>query len=823
MVILMWSVPSIANVAVVVLVLVLVLVVDVDVTAASSITRDVLQPERRLRRRLLRHRRHRPRGMPEDVGTAAAASSSFLLPSPSPRRRRSPAAIPPPSRVIGPDSRLPSSPSDVREIMDLIRRTYPDANENVDENDVGVGWSRTRNYLYRHRASCRRAAPIDPTSPSEEMDDRSGGDDRNGSGREPLTTRSVSLVLSFLDEAFPNRPDLQARILKNTPRILGRWESINSRLWPTVEFLRGLYGRMTIASCGGGVGGIDDDDCGMFHEAIYRNTDLLLVRGVGYAASTIECEDDDDDDRAPRLRRNGRARARRRDVDDVAGAVAHRDLASMTMSDIGGAYDGDDTDDGTNNAIEGYLRTELGALLSSSDVAKLKRDRPTIFQLSLDGTVRPVVEYLRSLLFFETDDGGGDDDDDDDDISSMVDNDGTVQSLHSLSSSSSRWNGKAGRVLKRVVTNHPTLLQLDVESNLRPTVSFLRDSCDFDDAELAMVISATPGLLGLSVSRNIGPTIGYIRDILADGDCGEGTPHDDSRKEDREGREDELRRSLRRCILKHPQILSLSLDNLRAKREYFDEIDRVGTPSQTKDDVGRGKAKKMKTTLAARIVATAPSTYSLSLSEYRPQGGIFGKIVGRTKVVTECECKRNTLSDNLREYPVILTLSLEDNIIPTLSFFNMTGYVRLDVNGIPQINESPIHQQKVVIRSRYIATSLYNRLLPRWHFLLQEREKQQLSWHAHMKSERASDTCTYAAAPAPWEISSSSNSAPLPPLHLLSGANDEVFCREMKLSLTEYFEFKEEAVGRLKFASQFDRWLKTGRPIDLSVVSSREK
>ena len=51
----------------------------------------------------------------------------------------------------------------------------------------------------------------------------------------------------------------------------------------------------------------------------------------------------------------------------------------------------------------------------------------------------------------------------------------------------------------------------------------------------------------------------------------------------------------------------------------------------------------------------------------------------------------------------------------------------------------------------------------------------------------------------------------------MSGASDDAFCRQMKLSLTDYLVFKEEAVPRLKFSSQFDRWLKTGRPIDLAT------
>jgi hypothetical protein len=112
----------------------------------------------------------------------------------------------------------------------------------------------------------------------------------------------------------------------------------------------------------------------------------------------------------------------------------------------------------------------------------------------------------------------------------------------------------------------------------------------------------------------------------------------------------------------------------------------------------------------------------------------------RTKDVTECGGSRNSLSDNLRKYPVILTLSLENNIVPTLLFFDVLVYVSLDVNGMPQMNDSLMHRQKLVIRSHYIATSLYNRLLPQWLFLSQEQEKQQpLSWHACMRLVVARD------------------------------------------------------------------------------------
>ena len=298
-----------------------------------------------------------------------------------------------------------------------------------------------------------------------------------------------------------------------------------------------------------------------------------------------------------------------------------------------------------------------------------------------------------------------------------------------------------------------------------------------------------------------------------------------------EGRGGESKTSLRRSILKHPQLLSLSLRNLRAKRDYFDGIDGIGEPFPPKDDVEwKGKARtKSDTTLAAMILATAPSAYSLCLTEnITPKVEYLANLRGsdRTTCSTCTESyidgrvrRRNSLADNLREFPTILTLSKEGNITPTISFFNMMGFVALDSNGVFRAQESSTQQPQLVIRNRYIASSLYGRLLPRWHFLLEERDRQTLKSHIHSKMEEASE-CIVPTSVMP----SPPDSDPMPPLHLLAGANDEVFCREMKLSLTEYLKFKEKAISRLKFASQFDRWLKTGRPIDLSdPATAREK
>jgi hypothetical protein len=179
------------------------------------------------------------------------------------------------------------------------------------------------------------------------------------------------------------------------------------------------------------------------------------------------------------------------------------------------------------------------------------------------------------------------------------------------------------------------------------------------------------------------------------------------------------------------------------------------------------------------MVAPAPSMYSSSLAKnIVPKVEYLARLWGgddRTKDVTKFGGRRNSLSGNLCKYPVILTLSLEDNIIPMLLFFNVMGYIGLDVNGMPQMNELPMHQRKVIIQSCYIATSLYNRFLPRWHFLLQEQEIQQpLLWYTRMRSRVARDTSAYADALVLWDLLSSSNPTPLPPLHLWAGANDSL-------------------------------------------------
>ena len=563
----------------------------------------------------------------------------------------------------------------IRELMSLLEQTYP----TPSTNDKNNAWKKTRRYLYQYR---------------------SGTSQRRG----PITLSNIQQIISFLQITFPNNPTLQSKIIQQSPRILGQYNSIDSRLVPTVEFLHSLYG---------GIG-----DGGLFEEAISRKTDLLLVRGVGF--------------------------------NSVGRGKSSSDKIMDNYSD--------------SLVVEEYLLQELH--ISSSGIAKLKRNHPRIFELSLNHKVKPVVTFLYSLL-----------------------------GHHSDTSTATPPQPKHTKQVAKIVQHYPIIMQLDVVANLEPTSCFLRDACGFTEKELATVVCSTPGLLGLSVDENLKPTIQFLRGTLII-DRVEHTKDDANEEGD-----DPTKVLLRKCILKHPPILALSLSNLRAKTNYFNAIDNVKGTKETK-------------ALAGRILLSAPSTYSLSL-----EGNIIPKIEYLSAFWSTASSGEGFLSESIREYPQILTLSMQSNIIPTISFYNMTGYVDLNVSGLPN-NESSTQQCKLNIRGRYIATSLYNRLLPRWHFLLAEQEKQQQQQleqfesliGTKLKGKETYETLKY-NIPTSTSISSI---AYLPPLHLVAGASDEVFCNQMKLSLTKYLDFKEEAVPRLKFSNQFELWLKTGKSIDLS-------
>lgn len=445
----------------------------------------------------------------------------------------------------------------IPEIMALLKRTYPGHNDS---------WSKTRNYLYQYRANSRSSKQS--TNRTSELSPIKTKRVRSKN----LSLINVQQIIYFLQTNFPNHPELQARILQTSPRILSQYHSIASRLKPTLEFLHDLYGKMSDSN---GVEG------GMIYEAIWRNTNLLLVRGVGYGGGW--------------------------------------EKRNNTDNDLG---------------IEQYL-VELG--ISSSDIAKLKKGHPTLYQTSLEKKLKPMVQFLQKLLG------------------------------HNPTGPAS----KHTKQISRIITNHPMLVHLDVETNLEPKCLFIKSFCGMDDHDIATIFASSPGLLGLSLESNLRPTLQFLFDTLSSREEQGKLTKATTNKND----EENPIALLRKCILKHPQILGLSLSNIRNKIEYFNEIESLGS----KDTVTT-KHKRKEGTLATRILLGAPSVYSLSLCNIAEKIEYLAAIwncdvpctsrshLNDSHVMQDSSAKsRNhdgaaSLSGDIRTYPQILTLSMEGNI-----------------------------------------------------------------------------------------------------------------------------------------------------------------
>jgi hypothetical protein len=340
------------------------------------------------------------------------------------------------------------------------------------------------------------------------------------------------------------------------------------------------------------------------------------------------------------------------------------------------------------------------------------------------------------------------------------------------------------KVLGKIVSSHPHVLSLSVETNLRPRIEFLSDSCQMKEEDVAKIVQSSGGsILGLSVERNLKPTIEYLLEQIY---------------YEKEGNARDL---LRKCLLAHPQVLGLGIPNLQAKVNFFRSIGE---------------------SLPGKIATRCPSVLSLSLEQnIIPTVDFLCKAWGVTTSANKNgSCDNSLLQSMLHEYPNILTLSIEGNLKPTMVFFNKTGYTLLNKEWeLVNVSETTNSTQGTtsnssvnkttskdydsrIIRGRYIAASLYNRLLPRWHFYITKRPQ--------IESKISSEGF-------PKENGNSTVTTELKtlPLHLLVMASDEEFCEMMDFVHNEYLQYKEEAIPRLKFSSQFDTWLKTGRPIDL--------
>jgi hypothetical protein len=423
----------------------------------------------------------------------------------------------------------------------------------------------------------------------------------------------------------------------------------------------------------------------------------------------------------------------------------------------GVGYDTDALD-----AVTVFLQDELD--LSIATVSKLKRTAPFVFQIKLAQLFLNVF-FLKNVL----QDGGYSDE------------------------------VKINKAIGKVVSSHPQILQLSVEKKLQPALDYLRAQCQLNPRDISTVVFGSGGaVLGLSLVDNLQPTVRFLSQVLAKYDT------------------DDVSSELRRCIVAHPGLLCLSITNLRAKVEYFNSIDICSNSNISK----LGSHKRSNSSLAARILTRAPAVYSLSLAtnivptieflscvwgttakqsvvmQGNPTTEIGNQLKGGSGVSL---MRQPALAALLKEYPTVLTLSLEGNLRPTVKFYNRTKYIFLDAdwnnvaNGIAPFESAKSPTAKSpTLRGRYLAASLFHRLLPRWHYFC------------------CCDTIETNKSRSPKGLALPAK----PPLHILVSSSDAAFCEHMGFDPDDFRDFQTQAIPRLKFSSQFDTWLRTGRPID---------
>jgi hypothetical protein len=505
--------------------------------------------------------------------------------------------------------------------------------------------------------------------------------------------------------------------------------------------------------------------------------------------------------------------------------------------------------------------------LAPKSIQRLKRSAPFVFGLTTE-KVRTLLVFLTTVLApLEKD---------------LPQKKGTVVS----------------NTLGKIIMAHPYVLNLSIETNLKPRIDFLTQVCQMNATHIAKVIQTSNGsILGLSVQQNLKPKINFLWHFVfqngGHNPKGGQSDYDNDNVALNQGtatldQEQINRNQLRKCIVDHPALLGLSQMNLQSKVDFFNSIGptiayriAVKCPTVYSTSLHHNILPTIEflsnvwgipttnlsttTTLTSPIVATTipsnnskwstvPTLASASAST-APTVNISDQ-QSQSSIVFSTPNKK--LEQMLYEYPEILTLSLEGNLRPTMNFFNRTGYTYLDdvwrlrpsaviyhdnevrtetvaqdrETGIdvPAVTDTAISKSQFTeqhrgrkrkshqsahqslstirpIRGRYIAASLYNRLLPRWHFFLSATT----TAAAAATQTIASNSTRRTVIP----LTSSDRVVPIPPLDILVMASDKAYCEKLGYHPVEYEQFKQDAIPRLKFSSQFDTWLKTGRPIDL--------
>mmetsp|Transcript_25271 Transcript_25271/g.35644 ORF Transcript_25271/g.35644 Transcript_25271/m.35644 type:complete len:795 (-) Transcript_25271:532-2916(-) len=678
---------------------------------------------------------------------------------------------------------LTNNKNDARTIMNAILARYgDDSNDDHHSKENGTGrtplnpkWKKTRNYLYH--------ACLSSSSKRKNTATRT-------TIKNPLTYDEVINVLNFLDTIFPQNVELICHILQTTPRILRKHPKL---LQTNAQFLQELYGPQNL-----------------FQIAISRNPTLLIVSGVSNYPQQY-----------------------------------YKTLDQQKRQNSNGCEDNENRID----QIQRYLEKELN--LTKSQISTLKK-RAIIFSIPYERFYN-VMTLLQSILQNDDDDGEKCNGNNGETALAQIDT--------QMQQQQQQRQLRIQKVLWKIVSCHAQIFNLSVESNLQPRIQFIQDRCGFHKSnDWIQLLKSCPGLLGLSVQENLKPTIDFLSLVLTDT-----YHHHSNQDDDRENKHDqedvdehgnqndvtEMEQILlRKCLLSHPQLLALSLKNLQRKVAYFDAIDKLEEREATTMIRPSMTTTSSSSSLACRIATKSPVIYSLSLEDniipkitflakvwgvMTPNAKLkttFGLLKewekeeleamnhndnhelllrrrqqqtlinnGAEQLKSQLPATRESLSKRLKEYPNVLTLSLEGNIQPTMDFFRQTGYIALDSDfNVVDTDSSVIGQDQGGINvrqnipGRYIASSLFNRLLPRWHFYMQKftAEMQETNQQSDDKNLPVNK----------------------PPLHILVGATDASFCDYVGCSLTELQEFTKVSAPRLKFSSQWDTWLRTGRPID---------
>ncbi len=685
-------------------------------------------------------------------------------------------------------------------IFQLIENRY-------STNIKGDEWSKTRRYIYH--------IVTDVTDYSKNTS--SGNVKRKRlihKTKNSIDEQQINSVLNYLEQEFHKNHNHNSNnnitkstatatqvqyisvpyIIQNIPRILKK--NVSSQIKPTIEFLKQLY--------------FQND---MFYTAIRRNPKLLLTSGVSSSHNdNVDTGDDEDT------------------------------IITNTFSDDDNKVLGDSLSSNIN--IISYFQ-ELNLGLTKQSIHQIEAaliNQSTSSGLStemIQKHIDPIIKYLlytvgcygsRTLSSWE-------------EKNIMVTTSSTSRSQQPIIHLDDAEYTKRSKVVGNMIVKNPKILTLNLQSNIIPKVKYLQSifctysltsshddnvSKDGVDNCILNMYKKFPSVLGLSLNNNIKPTLDLIisvidstiLELLMKENTYDIINHESIGKKVNPKRRSDQQMVLQKILLQHPQLLGLSTSNLQGKIEYFNSIDYMdlrtthfGLDADDNDN-NESSLSLSCLTLAACVMISSPSVYSLSLKDnIIPKveclanlwkiGSEFSQAydINTNEIMMSRRYYYSYLGRKIANYPLILTLSLEGNIRPTINFYNRTGYIQLNDDDGGKCND-------VYLPARYLGTSLFNRLLPRWNYYIVEESKR-INLHTKKdKNDGGKDEENI-------EKSKKESSIARPPLHLIASATDSQFCKQMGYNENLYTKFKNEAVPRLKFSSQFDTWLKTGRPIDL--------